>query len=242
MSQQISATPVFLQLWFASATPATRPAEMAVIEMLSSSEKQRLNCLKVAGRRREYLLSRALMRHALSSHFERSPGDWEVLDQQRAKPVVTNLPTGNFIALTHSKGLVCFAMANCALGVDIELSVKARDFLRMAKMFMNEDERCRLTGSGDGQAEFFYRAWCAKEAYYKFLPAGEQANTLFTGIDYVRLAQDDFQCYLCEGRIGESVFAAVTALRPDKISCDYFDGYEESLGSLELLDSELAIT
>lgn len=241
MSQNVPAIPVSLQLWFASLTPATQSAEMAVEAMLSASETERLGHLRSAMRRREYLLGRALMRHALSSRFRRAPSDWQVLDQQRAKPVVTNLPGGNYFALTHSKDLVCFALANCPLGVDLEFIATARNYETMAKKFMNEAERTRLAAGGDDQADFFYRAWCAKEACYKLLPADEQAKILFTGIDYGSLCKGDSQRYLCEGRIGEFAFALVTAVRPDKISCDYFDGYQASMGRLELRDRKLKI-
>ena len=234
MSQKISAPAIFLQLWFSRVGETTRAAETAVEALLSASEKQRPASLKSPSRRREYLLSRALMRHALSRQYRREPRDWDFSDCLRAKPVVENLPAGNHLALSHSKGLICFALANCPLGVDIEFAARARDFAAMSRMFMNDEERIRLTASEAGQADFFYRSWCAKEASYKSLAADEQEKTLFTAIDYARLRRGDSGWQLREGRIGQFAFAAVTASPVDNISCNYFKEPDAGLERLDL--------
>ena len=237
MPRKISATAVFLQLWFSRVAETTRGVEAAVEALLSASEKQRLGRLKSATRRREYLLSRALMRHALSLRYRREPGEWDVYDLMQAKPVVNNLPAGNYLGLSHSKGLICFALANCPLGVDVEFIGKPRNFTAMARMFMNDEERRRLAQSGVDQADYFYRNWCAKEACYKLLPADEQERTRFTRIDYSRLGEGDSKCYLREGRIGEYAFAAVSASPLDNISCDYFHEPPAGLERLELFQA-----
>ena len=234
MPQKISAPSVFLQLWFSRVAEATREAEAAVESILSASEKERLRSLKSAARRREYLLSRALMRHALSLRYQREPGGWDFLDQQRAKPVVNNLPEGIYLGLSHSKGLICFALANCRLGIDIELIGKQRRFTAMAKMFMNDEERSRLVAGDVDQANYFYRSWCAKEACYKLLCADEQKRTLMTAIDYARLRDGSSGWCLREGRIGQFAFAAVTASPPDSIDCEYFQQPDDGLETLEL--------
>lgn len=234
MTQRISAEAVFLQLWFSRVAETTRAAEAAIEALLSASEKQRLQSLKSTVRRREYLLSRALMRHALSRQYQPEAREWDVFDQFRAKPVVDNLPAGDYLGLTHSKGLICFALANCPLGVDIEFIGKPRNFPAMAKMFMNGEERARLTDSDVDQADYFYRSWCAKEACYKLLAADEQEKTRFSGIDYARLGRGESGWYLREGSIGEFAFAAVTASPVDKIDCNYFQEPDAGLERLEL--------
>ena len=147
MPGKVSTAPVFLQLWFARVSEQTLAAEKSVLALLSRSENARLRRIKSESRRREYLLSRALMRHALSRCFPQAEHEWEIIDRAQAKPDITNLAEDRFISLSHSRGVICFAIANCPLGIDIEFIGKTRKFIALAKMFMNAAERSRLARS-----------------------------------------------------------------------------------------------
>ena len=212
-------------------------AEQAVEPLLSVSERERLAQIKVTARRREYLLSRALMRHALSRRFQCPESTWEIVDQTRAKPVVGNLPEDIHRSLSHSKGAICFALSNAPLGVDIEASARQRKLTAMAKLFMNADEIDRFQLNRLDRAEYFYRLWCAKEAYYKLLSPERQADTLFTGIDYSRVKASESGRFLNEGRLRDHFFAAVTLGRVDLIEICYFDSAEAALGQLVIDDT-----
>ena len=101
----------FVQLWFAAVTASTQAREDAVQAWLSASEREYLLKIKHVARRREYLLSRALMRHALSRNFDRPESEWKIADRVRAKPVVADLPADAYFGLSHSRGAICFALS-----------------------------------------------------------------------------------------------------------------------------------
>ena len=210
-------------------TASTRPATAAV----GSNACAAARGSESSARRREYLLSRALLRHALGRRFGR--GHWDIDERERARPEIGNLPAGIEFGLSHSKGLICFALANRPLGIDIELAVAKPNFPAMAKMFMNPAERARLARCDAArQAGYFYRAWCAKEALYKLLPAAEQAVTRLAAIDYAGLRRGDDGRRLYEGCIGDFVFAAVTQAEAATIACEYYLASAAELGELEL--------
>ena len=69
MQSNIPFSPHILQLWFARVSDSTMDIEKTVQALLSVSELKRLDLIKGHNKRREYLLSRALMRHVLSRYF-----------------------------------------------------------------------------------------------------------------------------------------------------------------------------
>lgn len=233
--QEISAEPVFLELWFTRIADATAAAEAEVGDLLGAGERERLARIGSSARQREYRLSRALMRHALGRRFGREPGDWVFDERERARPEIANLPAGIEFGLSHSKGLVCFALANRPLGIDLELAAAKPNFPALAKMFMNPAERARLARCDElRQADYFYRTWCAKEALYKLLPAAEQAVTRMAAIDYADLRRGEGGRRLYEGRIGGYAFAAAIQGRAATISCEYYLSSAAEIGELDL--------
>lgn len=222
MQKNISPAPAILRLWFSKVSASTRVAENGVAQMLSVSEQDRLNAIGSKARRREYLLSRALMRHALSQSFPRQEHEWLVEDRPRSIPVVSNLPAGGHISLSHSQGFICFAISACPLGIDIEAADRARDFVALAEIFMNDDELACLAASNSQQADYFYRVWSAKEAYYKMLSRAEQSVMSLKQIRYSELSAKDSCGYLYEGRLGDFVVAAMMPAKPERISRNYF--------------------
>ncbi|MCP4390050.1 MAG: hypothetical protein GY802_17280, partial [Gammaproteobacteria bacterium] len=118
--------------------------ENSLQPLLSDSELARLESIGGKTRRREYLLSRALMRHALSQSFQRQDSDWRFNDVPQSMPLVDNLPAGTYISLSHSKGFICFAISASPLGIDLEATGKQRDFSALAEVFMNQEEQTCL--------------------------------------------------------------------------------------------------
>jgi len=213
--------PGTLQLWFASVSDASARAERKVLEQFSYSEFRRLHQITSGRKRREYLLSRALMRHALRRHFEPPAGSWQFVERSGATPLVSGLPEGIHLSLSHSGGLICFAIADCAVGIDIETCDRQRDFAAMAEAFMNDEELARLRRQAN-RADYFYRIWCAKEACYKALPARQQAATLPRQLSYSALTENDAEWRLIEGRTETCRFAAVMKRRPRRIEQSCF--------------------
>lgn len=222
MQKKISSAPGILRLWFSKVSASTLAAENAVLQMLSVSERNRLNAIGSKTRRREYLLSRAMMRHALSQCFLPQEHEWLVEDQPRSTPVVSNLPAGGHISLSHSHGRIFFAFSACPLGIDIEAADKERDYAALAEVFMNDEEMACLAASKSQQADYFYRVWSAKEACYKMLSRSEQAAMSLKQIPYSELSARGTRGYLYESRWGDFVVAAMMPARPERINRNFF--------------------
>lgn len=199
----------------------TPQIEQSVLARLSPSENQRLEAMQSATRRREFVCSRALMRVALSEIFDREQSEWQFVQQTNASPLITNLPEKVQTSLSHSHGLICFAISDCPVGVDIEVSDRTRNFTALASMFMNDVERAELSQQKT-QASYFYRCWCIKEAYYKALPPDQQEGLSFTRIAVAELTAAHGDWHLTEGRIEDCYLAAISQQAPLQIQSRYY--------------------
>ncbi len=161
------------------------------------------------------------MRHALSQHFFVQENNWEFIERPNSTPEVKNLPKNIFISLSHSNELICFAIADSPVGIDLE-TIKQRNLHDLAEMFMNEEELEYLSKSAEKQTEIFYRTWCAKEAYYKTLPLSEQVRTVFKDISVLSLLHDSKAPFLLEWEIEQFRLAVVIKTIPGKINYKHF--------------------
>ena len=162
------------------------------------------------------------MRHVLSHHFQLPKSEWRFIEQSGSPPIISNLPENTYLSLSHSGGFVCFAICSSPIGIDIEVVNQQRKFLALAETFMNEEELDSLAQNESTQANHFYRIWCAKEAYYKFLPVTKQATTSLRKICFSALTESSEKWQLIEGQTKEYVFAVVTKNKPEKINHYHF--------------------
>jgi 4'-phosphopantetheinyl transferase len=201
------------QVWFAKVGDEPALLEHQVIEQLSSSERVRLESIKSINKRQEYLLSRALMRHALSERFALETQAWKFVEETNSAPIIQNLPEGHWLSLSHSHGFICFALANQPIGIDIELAKARTNFLALAKAFMSDDELELMNSKDHSDADTFYKIWCAKEAFYKMLTPDEQAGLFLKKINYFDLVKGH-HCLLANGKIDDCYLALVTKESP----------------------------
>lgn len=162
------------------------------------------------------------MRHALSDSFGGGNSDWHIEEASGAPPVIANLPTGIYCGLSHSADHIVFAMATSPVGVDLESMAPRHDFAALAEGFMNREELAALPVGEDDRMAYFYRLWCAKEAFYKFLPPADQSVVALAGLAYRELSSAEGPGYLLEAQAARFGFAAVTRTRPDSIDCHLF--------------------
>lgn len=209
-----------LQLWFSKIGATT--TESSTENLLSPTEKKRLSLTGSPYKRREFLQSRALMRHALSQHFLCPANEWIFIERPYLAPKISNLPDNTYISLSHSKGLICFAISNSPVGIDIELADRNRDFLELAKIFMSDEEVQNLEENTDMQADIFYRTWCAKEAYYKATPSINQPDISFKNIPTQALIKNETNWSLIEGEIEQFFVSAIVKNKPQNITYNYF--------------------
>jgi len=166
-----------IDIWFAEIHETTRCIEQKTEVLLSNSEKARLSAIKNPRKRREYLLSRALMRHGLAQKFSQDEGFWIFQDERNHSPKITNLPQLVYTSLSHSKGLIGFALAENTIGIDLEVIKDGRDFTEFTSIVMTEGEIYYLNEDPSEYILRFYKLWCSKEALYKTLSPKEQTHT-----------------------------------------------------------------
>lgn len=180
-----------------------------------------MDAIKNPARRKEFLASRALMRRMLSEIFPVRPEQWQFQEQDNASPWVSNLPDGVHVNLSHSKGFICFAIADVPVGIDIEVRDPTRNFTALAKLFMSDAERTRLSREAR-QSDYFYRCWCIKEAYYKAQPRQRQDSLSFNSIEVENFDPLAEGWYLTEGRIEDCYLAVICRHRPISVQCRYY--------------------
>ena len=161
------------------------------------------------------------MRHALSQQFKLALDDWSFMETPNSAPRVNNLPGKVYLSLSHSCGFIGFAISFCPLGIDLENGARRRDFAALAEQFMNPDEITRLHHEG-ASSDYFYRAWCAKEACYKALSPRQQAKTGLRQISYADLSDHSRAWHLTETSIEGQQFAAVLKEKPLQTSYRHF--------------------
>ncbi len=229
MKINLSSPRHILHLWFAKVSDATRNIEQTTKSLLSASEMKRLGSIANNNKHREYLLSRALMRHALSEKFPQQKDSWIFTERVDSPPIIKNIPEKCFTSLSHSDGIICFAISGSTIGIDLEVITKQRDYPKLAQLFMDDSELECFLRDESTQADHFYRIWCAKEAYYKTIPCFRQSATTLNRISFSDLIAGDDSWHLIEATTHQYVFAAMMRNKPEEIKCNYSLSAEKCL-------------
>lgn len=142
----------------------------AFYNLLGADEKQRLERLRPR-KQREFLLSRALLRHLLSHAVDQrlSPGEWCVEERVDLPPRVVQAEQADlYFSISHSGGVVAVAVSHhVTLGIDIEYR-RPRDFLGLAQTAFHPLELESLARhSAEYLPRAFYRHWTLGEASLK---------------------------------------------------------------------------
>lgn len=184
----------WVKIWIISLSRYTPALEQQILAVLSESEQRRLKKISHPRRYKEYLVSRALMRHAIAQTFQLTPANTNYIEQDNAPPKITGLPDDTCISLSHSKTSVLLALSNAAIGIDIETKKYRQSYDELAKGFMTANESSAMQGlSSDQKKTYFYQLWSAKEAVYKLQnnphhPMSQQHKPLHL-VDYDQLRQ-----------------------------------------------------
>lgn len=139
---------------------------------LTYAEKQRLAQFRTAELRRQYLLTRALCRDALSRCHPTPPADWQFATNAFGKPKIAAPADARGLRFNLSntpEWVVCaVASGPGELGVDIERIDNGTADPTIAKRYFAPREAASLEGLDDADARTrFMRLWTLKEAYVK---------------------------------------------------------------------------
>jgi 4'-phosphopantetheinyl transferase len=145
-------------------------AMAAASRLLSPAEKARAARFRFEPDRRLFAVTRALVRHALSSCADVAPPDWRLEPDAHGRPVVGG-PAGTAglrFSAAHTPGLaMCAVSRDRAVGADAE-RLRADVRLEVARRFFApaEAEAVRAAPAAE-QVERFFTFWTLKESYAK---------------------------------------------------------------------------
>lgn len=145
------------------------------LKLLDIEEKTTYELYKVDFKKKEFLVGRLLLKHVISKHTSLDLSDVEFQKNQYGKlhlkkegeEVINNLDFN----LTHSDGIVACAIADQAVGIDVEYMKEINPDI--IKQVLSRDEMFFLqANSNEIRKKLFYQIWTRKEAYLKAIGTG----------------------------------------------------------------------
>ena len=168
-------SPRHVDVWLAS-TQVGEAQVRAYTKSLSREELARAQKFRSKTAHREYIVTRGLLRQALSETAGLDLAGVDFLYGEHGKPRLDARVPGGTVAfnVSHSHGLALVALApGGRLGVDLEKIRPEVEWRDLARRYFSDAE-CRdleRRGDGDGMKAFF-ACWTRKEAFVKALGAG----------------------------------------------------------------------
>lgn len=130
---------------------------------LSDSEQSRLARLHVGRRRQHYLAGHWLARCLLAKQYGGLAADWQLSERADLPPAVLGHETAIQLSLSHSGDWVAGAVAEQAIGIDIEQRQPARPaLLRFQHLLLADGE-----ATDSLSADALLQRWVVKEAWIK---------------------------------------------------------------------------
>ena len=156
--------------------------------LLTDEERARGERFRFARHRRQFWVTRALVRTSLSQYFDVPPRDWRFEPDVHGRPRVVSPCEVSPLSfnLSHTDGLIaCGCTWGATLGCDVEDLQRRLETHKVARRFFAEPEVAALdAGPQDLRPRRFLEFWTLKEAYLKArgtglrLPLGDFAFEL----------------------------------------------------------------
>jgi 4'-phosphopantetheinyl transferase len=186
-----------LHLWCAYPDDAfSVKSAQACEDMLSEDEHARLQTFRFDRHRREYLVTRALVRTALSHYHSLTPEAWSFPRNAYGKPAAAPA-SGLHFNLSNSPSLVvCLIHQGTELGVDVEPHKRAVEIAELAPDVFSPPELAQLQVlRGQDKLDRALSLWTLKESYIKARGLGlslplDKFSFLFGGADGICLKLD----------------------------------------------------
>ncbi len=140
-------------------------------QLITPDENERMARFVFERDRRQFLITRALVRTMLSRYAEVAPSDWRFITNQYGRPEVLDRPAGVAdlrFNLSHTTGLIACAVAvGREVGIDVE-SLEREVTHDIPARFFAPSEVADLRGLPEAdQPRVFFDYWTLKEAYIK---------------------------------------------------------------------------
>ncbi|APR88149.1 4'-phosphopantetheinyl transferase [Minicystis rosea] len=138
--------------------------------LLAPEERARRARYRFEHSRREYLLTRALVRATLSRYARVAPAAWAFRQNEYGRPEIDDPAHASLrFNLSNTRGLVaCAVTRDRDVGVDVEDTTRAGETVEIADRFFSPVEHRALRAlPADAQRGRFFEYWTLKEAYIK---------------------------------------------------------------------------
>jgi 4'-phosphopantetheinyl transferase len=154
---------VNVRLWWLR--PADAPADAQLAALLSPTEQQHAARFIDVQARRRFLAGRAALRRLLAAESATTPTRVALTVDRFGKPQAAAAPAFN---LAHSGAYVLIALADAAVGVDLEQSRPLPDAAALAQRVMTAAEyRAWQRLAAAERSAVLLQLWVAKEALLK---------------------------------------------------------------------------
>jgi len=139
--------------------------------LLSTDERARQARFRFARDQRRYLVTRALVRTALSRYAALRPEEWAFSAGAHGRPVISGprpLPALEF-NISHSADLVMLGVTSArTLGLDVEnFETRDADIAGLDRYFAPEESAALLSLAPRERRRRFFELWTLKESYIK---------------------------------------------------------------------------
>ncbi|MBV8657187.1 MAG: 4'-phosphopantetheinyl transferase superfamily protein [Burkholderiales bacterium] len=134
---------------------------------LRPDEAARLARIQSPRRREQFLAGRRLARSMLARIVGGVADDWSITADTDIRPAVVDRP-GWHLSISHRADYVACAVANVAIGIDLEHTKPGRDTGAMATFVCQADELALVSRQPPAAREWqFLSFWTLKEAHLK---------------------------------------------------------------------------
>jgi 4'-phosphopantetheinyl transferase len=204
-----------VHLWWAAPADFTADALGACTRFLPDDERAASARFVFEEDRRQALLARAVVRHALAQvEGGMEAGAWRFTRTPYGRPVIADASFDWLsFSLSHTRSLVvCAVAARSAIGVDVE-SLAREPPLEVAGHYFARDEAAELMRAPPAtRAHRFLEYWTLKEAFVKALGLG------------LSVPLDSFSFHLAPGDIGISFSGGLAAEGHDPARWSFHSG------------------
>ncbi len=190
--------PAELHLWRVRCDGALETPEHYE-HLLSPDEKERARRFVIKEARRDFIVSRGVLRELLALYLNTRPADIVLRYGIHGKPHVSRGEAQSSVRfnVSHSHGLAVFAFSQAEVGVDIERVRAEFPGREIAGRFFSEQEIAALGKLGpEESSRAFFLCWTRKEAYVKARGGGLQIPLRSFS---VRLGENEEQQLVDEG-------------------------------------------
>jgi 4'-phosphopantetheinyl transferase len=156
-----------VHVWCASTR--SEQALVSIYEgLLAPEEERRYRAYKVASARRQFLITRALVRSALSAHGTLLPQDWRFRTNAHGRPEIEGECELRFNASNAEELVVCAVTRGADVGIDVEPRRRSATLSGLASRVFSADEQEAIAALPEAaRDDRALTLWTVKESYLK---------------------------------------------------------------------------